>query len=136
MIGRCYRKKDHKYKNYGGRGIKVCRRWLSGFENFLDDMGRRPSKKHSLERKNVHKDYGPKNCIWALPLVQAANKTTTVRIIVGGREMHQAGLARMLGVTSSAIHNHLVKGKSGNQIIKYFKTKRHASKSNPVGPKV
>jgi hypothetical protein len=125
MKCRCYCKKLERYKNYGGRGITVCKRWLgeNGFKNFLMDMGRRPSNNHSLERKNVHKNYTPSNCVWATPDIQAANKTTTVRLIVSGVEVHQAKLARQLGVTPHAIEYHIDRGKNGDQIVNYFKNK-------------
>ena len=62
MMGRCYDKDNIRYRSYGGRGIRVCRRWHK-FENFIADMGERP-KRHNLGRKRAEEDYGPDNCIW------------------------------------------------------------------------
>lgn len=63
MIRRCYYKKGIQYKNYGGRGIKVCKRWLNSFENFFSDMGVKLSTDHSLDRfPNNDGDYKPSNC--------------------------------------------------------------------------
>jgi ribosomal protein S27E len=62
---RCYREKDAKFPLYGSRGIRMCDRWRHSFENFLADMGRRPSPGHSLERKNSDGHYEPANCVWA-----------------------------------------------------------------------
>lgn len=59
---RCYNKENNRYRYYGGRGIKVCKRWHS-LENFIKDMGERP-KRHNLSRKNCEKDYEPGNCFW------------------------------------------------------------------------
>lgn len=75
MIQRCVNPNQPAYKYYGGRGIRVCERWLgdNGFVYFLQDMGPRPSRSHSVERKNNNKGYGPDNCIWALPVVQGRN---------------------------------------------------------------
>lgn len=73
MIQRCTNKKDSGYKNYGGRGIAVSKEWLS-FENFIEDMGRRPSDDLTLERVDNNKGYSADNCIWADRCTQAQNK--------------------------------------------------------------
>jgi len=77
MIARCYDAKHISYKDYGGRGISVCDRWLDqvwGFKNFLDDMKLKPSIHHTLDRKQVNGNYEPNNCRWATAEEQAANK--------------------------------------------------------------
>lgn len=79
MIARCTRKKHPSYANYGGRGINVCDRWLT-FENFLQDMGERPSVRHSLDRIDVNGDYEPANCRWATRRVQRLNQRPRLRI--------------------------------------------------------
>lgn len=61
------------YKNYRGRGITVCERW-SSFENFIADMGARPSEAHSLDRKENSEGYSPKNCRWATQQEQCRNR--------------------------------------------------------------
>lgn len=73
-INRCYNKKCDKYRYYGGRGIKVCERWINSFENFLEDLGRRPSSKHWIERKNPDGDYEPENCCWSTISDQQQNR--------------------------------------------------------------
>jgi hypothetical protein len=74
MKQRCYNQKSRIWKYYGGRGIKVCARWRDSFAKFLQDMGPRPSPKHSIERLNNNGNYTPKNCIWAVATTQARNR--------------------------------------------------------------
>ena len=73
-LNRCYNPKCKKFDIYGGRGIKMCRRWRRSYLNFLADMGRKPSPKYSLERKNVNGNYSPSNCKWATASEQMRNR--------------------------------------------------------------
>lgn len=74
MKQRCYNPKHHKFFLYGGRGIKICKRWLNSFEAFYADMGPRPSSKHSIDRINGDGDYRPSNCRWATASEQNSNR--------------------------------------------------------------
>ena len=74
MRNRCYLKTLSDYPDYGGRGIAVCDRWRHSFENFLADMGERPSSQHSIDRKDNDGDYTPENCRWATQEQQQRNK--------------------------------------------------------------
>lgn len=75
MISRCRNKKATDFHLYGGRGVKVCERWKD-FLLFLDDVGKRPSKAHSLDRIDVDGDYEPGNVRWATWAEQASNRRT------------------------------------------------------------
>ena len=82
MVQRCVNPKSTKYMDYGGRGIKVCERWLD-FENFISDMGDRPSVDHTLERINNDGHYEVSNCKWATRTEQLRNRRLSNKNISG-----------------------------------------------------
>lgn len=85
MRKRCNNPNCKKYEIYGGRGIKVCERW-DLFENFMEDMGPRPSPKHSINRIENDGNYEPGNCHWATRKEQAENRRSNVVVKYAGRE--------------------------------------------------
>lgn len=74
MKQRCLNVNHDSYERYGGRGIIVCDRWLESFEDFLSDMGRKPSPAHSIDRRDNDGHYEPGNCRWATGSEQQTNK--------------------------------------------------------------
>lgn len=110
IIERCHNE-DHKdYDRYGGRGILVCDRWLWSYQNFLEDMGRAPTKDHTIERLNNEKGYKKSNCVWATRLQQANNRRSSKFIEHRGRRMTMADWARHCGVSRKVIWKRLAMG--------------------------
>jgi hypothetical protein len=119
---RCYNTSTRYYKNHGGRGIRVCERWLNSFTSFLSDMGVRPSSKHSLERKDNDGDYTPDNCVWALLSEQNNNKRTNVWIVFDGKTMTQKQWSRFTGIPKSTIQTRIKAGYSLERVFSEFYT--------------
>lgn len=85
MKGRCYNPKNDRFHRYGGRGIKVCARWLDSFEAFVADMGPKPGPTHSVDRwPNPDGDYEPGNCRWATTSEQAATRDRGTKFMAYG----------------------------------------------------
>lgn len=108
MRERCTNPRHFAYGSYGGRGIKVCRRWEK-FESFLADMGPRPDGT-SLERVKNDKGYTPANCVWATPTQQNSNTRANVYLTAQGVRQTQAAWARALGTAPTVIMSRLRRG--------------------------
>jgi len=103
MRNRCLSKKTNGYKNYGGAGVKICDRWDS-FENFMEDMGKRPTKEHTLDRIEVFGDYEPSNCRWATRQEQIDNKRCSKIYTIGSKVFRSSAVAgKEFGVSSGTI---------------------------------
>lgn len=85
MRQRCLNKNNPAYPNYGGRGIKICERWLESFENFRADVGEPPSQNHSLDRIDNEKGYEPGNVRWAEDFIQVRNRRVSVYLDLDGK---------------------------------------------------
>lgn len=109
MWERCRNKKHHKHRHYGGRGITICARWKE-FKNFLEDMGPRPSRQHSIERKDNDGNYEPGNCCWATAAEQARNTSRSVFVEYEGERMLLVDLCAKLGVKRGIMYGRLKNG--------------------------
>jgi len=89
MKERCNNPQNKSYKNYGGRGIKVCERWEKSFLYFFQDMGKRPSNKHEIDRIDNDGNYEPDNCRWTTRLSNARNKRNNVLSAADVRKIRQ-----------------------------------------------
>lgn len=108
MRKRCLNPNDSAYPDYGGRGIKVCERWVNSFENFLEDMGRRPSSKHTLDRfPNNDGDYEKSNCRWATMKEQCYNRRSNVHINYNGETKALKEWAEVFDVPYKKLHNRI-----------------------------
>lgn len=116
MIGRCRNPAATGYDRYGGRGITVCERWMK-IENFLADMGTRPSPRHSIERINNNLGYFPKNCYWATPKQQSRNTRCNRLLTFNGKTMCMKEWEEETGIAWHAIRNRLNSGWSVEQIL-------------------
>lgn len=109
MKARCLDKNHKQFKNYGGRGIKVCDAWMD-FPAFLYDMGERPKGK-TIERIDNGGNYEPGNCVWATPKQQSRNKRTNRIIMAFGKNTTIAELAEDHGLTYNALYARIVTAK-------------------------
>lgn len=109
MKGRCENPQNDAYADYGGRGIRVCDRWLD-FDAFLADMGPRPSPRHSIDRKNNDGDYEPNNCHWATPSEQSRNTSRNVWIEYEGERMVATDWAARYGLPAPVLLSRIRRG--------------------------
>lgn len=110
---RCCNKQNKGYPRYGGRGIQMCDRWLdpeNGYANFLADMGRRPSTKHSLDRIDVNGDYCPENCRWATITEQNRNTRAVRNLTYKGKTQCCTAWAEEYGISVAALYGRLEAG--------------------------
>lgn len=110
MLARCRNSNSKNFPRYGGRGIKVCGRWVESYENFLADMGRKPSPSHSIDRIDNNGNYEPSNCRWASRNEQARNTSRNRILTHQGRSKCAAEWAEITGLSRSTILRRLKLG--------------------------
>lgn len=103
LIDRCTNPSNQAYKHYGDRGIGVCERWIK-FDNFFEDMGERPSKKHSLDRIDNSMGYSMENCRWATSKTQNRNKRGNHLITFDGQTKSVTEWAEEIGINRHVLY--------------------------------
>jgi len=124
MRARCYNERREQYRNYGARGISICTEW-DVFENFLRDMGERPSNT-SLDRIDVDGNYQKNNCRWASQKQQCRNKRNNVLVTFEGVKLPLAEVAERVGMPYGRFYNRIVRfGWSVEKAATQAKPKEH-----------
>lgn len=117
MNQRCNEITSPRYKDYGGKGIRVCLRWLAikgqpygghkeAYTNFLKDMGAKPSLKHSIDRIDNNGDYEPGNCRWATRAQQDRNRRNSVFIKVDNKTLNLVDACKLFDLNEAHIWTH------------------------------
>lgn len=125
IVQRCYNEKNKSYKNYGGRGIKMCDEWRNNPKSFLDwayESGYR--KDLTIERIDVDGDYCPENCTWITKEEQQKNKRSNVKIIYHGNIYCNAEICRLLGFGRNAIRYYSKRGMSNQEAFELILKRR------------
>lgn len=110
MKSRCYRIKNTKYKSYGGRGISVCPEWVDSFDRFYEDMGKKPTPLHTIDRIDNDGDYTPDNCRWATRREQSRNTQRSRFLDYNGVKKNMEDWADEAGLTSGTLSKRLKLG--------------------------
>ncbi len=117
MLSRCSNRNDAYYRDYGGRGICVCDRWTESFRNFVNDMGPRPSARHSIDRIDNDGDYESVNCRWATKKEQSRNTRRNRLLSYDGKTQCLAAWAEEIGLGFTTIHARLKRGWTVEQAL-------------------
>lgn len=116
MKKRCSNPADSSYPHYGGRGIKVCDRWLN-FENFYRDMHPKPSPSHQINRINNNGNYEPSNVNWVTPAENSNNRRSSVILSWQGKTLTLAEWAIEVNLPYSALKQRYKKGWSIEKML-------------------
>lgn len=110
MVARCTNNRRKEWPRYGGRGVRVCERWLESFGAFLADVGLRPSTKHSLDRIDNDGNYEPGNCRWATATAQHRNRRDNYRITYRGQTYTRDEWSERTGIHRDTLRGRLRRG--------------------------
>lgn len=107
MRGRCTNRNHQAYKNYGARGISVCPEWMESFDAFFSHMGPKPSRRHTLERVDNSRGYGPDNCEWRGWKAQNRNRRNTVIVEYRGQSLPLSQVTDERGAPYALVHRRI-----------------------------
>lgn len=116
IIQRCTNQNNPRYCDYGGRGITVCEAWMS-FENFYDDMGKRPSELHSIGRIDNDGPYAPTNCRWELSEQQVTNKRNNFLVEYNGETLCLSEASAKFGIDRETLKARIKRGMTAKEAI-------------------
>lgn len=119
MLDRCRLPTHPHYQRYGGRGIVVCERWQGdhGFARFVQDMGERPSGKHSIDRIDNEGNYEPSNCRWSTMAQQHQNRSTNVNLTYSGKTQCLTAWSVETGIGISTLRARLKRGLPVEEVL-------------------
>lgn len=130
MVSRCRNSAHHAWKDYGGRGIKVCERWTL-FENFFMDMGDRPTPHHQIDRyPDQNGNYEKSNCRWATTIEQGRNRRSNKMVTFHGRTRCVSEWSEYLGIPESTLYGRLLRGWSIKKAFKIPHVRRVTKSRN------
>ena len=109
MRDRCNNPNNKKFDYYGGKGVSVCERW-DDFTLFLDDMGHRPSRLHTIDRIDSGGNYDPDNCKWSTRKEQVRNRSNTKMLTVDGATKPMAEWAEIYEIPYQVVNKRVWRG--------------------------
>lgn len=116
---RCHKESNNRYYNYGAKGIVVCERWRDSYKNFLEDMGRKPTPKHTIDRIDNMGNYEPSNCRWATKKEQAQNTSLNRNVELNGETHCVSEWARRKGMSVRTLCYRLDAGWTVQEALEY-----------------
>jgi hypothetical protein len=134
IITRCTNPRSAGFARYGGRDITICPRWRASFSAFLEDVGARPSRGHSIDRIDNDRGYEPGNVRWVTNSEQQRNRGNNHLLTIAGRTQPLAAWCEETGIGHSTIIRRLRLGWSGESLVSPVQTK--FSHAGPRGRRV
>jgi hypothetical protein len=130
MKRRCYNPNFKQFKDYGGRGIRVCDRWLTDYATFESDMGTRPEGTSIDRYPDPDGDYSPENCRWATKQMQQRNQRRSRRLVIDGIDYLAVDLSHKYGIKTDTIIARAKKGLPFDMVISHSRAPYTITKEN------